>query len=389
MSRKLTTIFMFSFFISLVEMSLFNTYIGLFLKNAKFLESFQIAQMMSINFLVSLVSGFLIGFIIDALTDYKPLLIGSLILLFIAIWIWIRFDSVNSVYAAFFLYNFSKGPILRLQDMLVSEAGHQKLIDIGKTRGFASVGYATAPLIFSSFFINGAINYDLLMITIVFLVTITSGLLIYSSKFVKFGNNSTLKKEFKWNRTLIINLAFIIVMSFVFNATNGLNVMYQSIYFEQIFGTVQLLGLLVLIGSVLEWPVMIRTSKLLQAYGYQRMFTFLALLVSCRWLIYYFASSLSNMPLFFIAASLNGVAQAIFVPVSMTYLRGISTSQNYGVILSVYGTIGTILSWLFNQSIAIFQKSYGLQQVYLLMAALSFIWFGLLLLKKLKYQEYT
>lgn len=384
--KNLKHMFSLYYFSSVVEGALYNTYMALFLRNVKGIDASEITILMSAGFVVSLFVSPLFGILIDKLKRYNALFILSIVAYVCTLFCWFRASSMGLLYFSFILYTLAKMPILTLGDMFAAHSQKLGYIDFGKVRSFAAVGYAITPMIlgfvFSVFFHN-TINYELVMILMGIIVIMNAMLNIHIAKFIKFD-----KKEkggircVKLTKYQFISLLFLMTSSVIFNGTNNFSVNLQSIYIEEIFYSTACIGIVVLVGSILEWPLMQISTRIHNRLGLFRSLYLLCALVIIRWILYYVAGVYQNLGLLLIGSSINGIGQALFLPLSIRYLRQIASNDNFGFLFTLNGSLNAAVNWLFYQAISKLTTFMDLTHVYLVFAGLGVVWLLVLCLWK-------
>lgn len=382
MNSKLSRHFSISFFVSLVEMSLYNAYLILFI-SSKGVDNAFITKMISLNFIVSLVFVPIVGKLIDRVENKKVIVLLSTVIYILSILLLIGTTNKAGILVSNILYNLSKMPLMRLQEMLGAQAHYKGEIDFGDTRSKAAIGYAFAPMALSSIWIT--LGYTSPLYSLIMSVMIIS-MLVNNLILIKISNGVQLPKvngkKFIWKdipMRQITFLTFIVLSNVFYNSTNNFIVTFQSIYFSDVFKTTQYIGLVILVGSILEWPVMKKTSKIVQSLGYMNVFLLLSIIQSTRWLLYYFSGSKISISIFLLAASLNGVLQAIYIPVYTMFLRENSDDENYSTNYTIISITSSLFMWVNSQLIATVQTKISMQNMFLFMILISSFWSVLIL----------
>ena len=146
MNKRLSNKISVSFFVNLVEMSLYSAYMVLFLSTTKMIGDSSITKILAINSILSLFTPPIYGWVIEKNKSNRNLVIFSTILHSSSLVILMIAQSMSWVVVGIIMYHISKNPIMRLQDMLTSQAHHDGEVDYGVARSVGSIGYSFAPL---------------------------------------------------------------------------------------------------------------------------------------------------------------------------------------------------------------------------------------------------
>lgn len=374
------------YFSSVVEGALYNTYMALFLSTVKGISASDITILMSAGFLVSVCVSPLFGILIDKMKRYNILFYFTIASYIATMFCWQQASSMPLLYASFVLYTIAKIPILTLGDMFAAESQKRGLIDFGKVRSFAALGYAFTPMIlgfiFSTIF-KGVINYNLIMIVMALIVVMNAFINIHIARYITFEKKPKKEKSsIHITRHQWLSLLFLMCSSLIFNGTNNLSVNFQSIYIEEILYSSSFIGIVVFVGSVLEWPLMQFSTRIHNCLGLFRTLFVLCGFVIARWFLYYFAGIYHSLPLLLLGSSINGIGQALFLPLSIRYIRQITDNEHYGFMFTLNGSLGAIANWLFYQGVSKLTLHFDLIHIYLIFAGISILWLFLLMIWK-------
>ena len=372
------------YFSSVVEGALYNTYMALFLSTVKGISAADITILMSAGFLVSVTISPLFGILVDKIRSYNILFYFSIISYLITIAAWLQVDSMPLLYASFIVYTISKMPIQTLGDMFAAESQKRGLIDFGKVRSFAAVGYAITPMIlgfvFSTLF-QGIISYELIMALMSGIVIMNAIINLKIASLIKFEKKpKNEKKGFHITRNQAVSLFFLMCSSLIFNGTNNVSVNFQSLYIQEILYSTSFIGIVVFAGSVLEWPLMRLSTRIHNRLGLFNSLFLLCGFVIVRWLLYYFAGRFHSLLLLLAGSSINGIGQALFLPLSIRYIRQIASSDNFGFLFTLNGSLNAIVNWLFYQGVSQLTLFLDLAHIYLVFAGFAVVWLCLLLI---------
>lgn len=375
------------YFSSVMEGALYNTYMALYLSSIKGMSAADITILMSAGFLVSVTVSPLFGILIDRIRTYNWLFYFTMISYLMTIATWRYVDSFPLLYASFILYTISKMPVTTLGDMFAAESQKRGLIDFGKVRSFAAVGYAITPMllgfVFSSLF-NDVINYELVMAMMVGIIIMNAMINLKISHVIKFEHKQRKKHcGIHITRNQAVSLLFLLCSSLIFNGTNNVSVNFQSIYIQEILYSTRFIGIVVFVGSMLEWPLMRLSTRIHDKLGLFNSLFLLCGFVILRWFLYYFAGRMHSLILLLIGSSINGIGQALFLPLSIRYIRQITTSDNFGFIFTLNGSMTAVANWIFYQGVSKLTHFLALTEIYLVFAGLAILWFFLLLLWKM------
>lgn len=387
MRRSLSRKFTSSFFATLVETSLYHAFVILYISDVKNIDNVYITKMVAINFIISLIATPLFGELIEKVKDKSKLIKISSITYLLSILFLVAFKVRFLILIGNILYNTSKLLSLRLQEMFGAQAHYEGNIDFGQARSNAALAYAFSPLLVTVILnmLNRMENlYIFVFVIMVVMILFNTYSMISISNDVDLPirNNessfiSTLKQR---DGKTWFYLSFVIIANVFYNTTNNFATTFQSIYYQEIFKATTLLGLVILFGSILEWPVMKKTSNVIDALGYIKTFMLLSVIQIFRWALYYYAGYHHSLNLFFIASSLNGVLQAIYIPLFTTFVRNISTDAMYGNNITIIGVFSSLLMWSISQFISIMQNIFSLQEMFIVLIVLTSLWLLIMVL---------
>lgn len=390
MNKRLSNKISVSFFVNLVEMSLYSAYMVLFLSTTKMIGDSSITKILAINSILSLFTTPIYGWIIEKNKSNRDLVIFSTILHSSSLVILMIAQSMSWVVVGIIMYHISKNPIMRLQDMLTSQAHHDGEVDYGVARSVGSIGYSFAPLFVTLIFrILGfkEVYFPVLFFIMALMLAINAFIIIRVEKQVsvfvdkedrsKFSLKSIGKETWGY-------LIFIVLSGAFFHSANGFATSFQAVYLNKIFNTTSFLGIIVLFGSFLEWPLMKKTTDWIDKLGYLNAYLLLPIIQIFRWFLYYQAGAQKSMWMFMVAATLNGVLHAIFIPLNSIFIRKVSTKENYGSVYSIVAVSSGLVMWMNSNLFSFFQDRVSLESMYLVLIGFSSVWVLVILLTKIK-----
>lgn len=387
MNRELSKRFSISFLVTLIEMSLYHAYMVLFLVTTKGIENSYITRIFAFNFIISLVSTPIIGEIIEKREDKKSIIGISLVIYIVSILTLFLTKSYFGILVGNVLYNLAKMPILRLQEMLGAQAHYEGLIDFGQSRSKAALGYAFAPLVMTVLLNMLGITeplYPVIFIVMALMILINTRSMLGISNAVilpkRDDSNSFLESVKLVSNQTWFYLSFAIISGVFYNSANNFIITFQSVYFQQIFSSTQFLGVIILIGSIFEWPVMRKTTSIIEKLSYFKAYLLVSFLQACRWLLYYGAGLYGSFGLFVISSSLNGILQAIYIPLYSTFIRRISSDETYGSNFTIISTFSSLLMWVSSQGLSYLQESIDLQNMFLVLVVFTLLWSFIILI---------
>lgn len=387
MNRELSKRFSISFLVTLIEMSLYHAYMVLFLVTTKGIENSYITRIFAFNFIISLVSTPIIGEIIEKREDKKSIIGISLVIYIVSILTLFLTKSYFGILVGNVLYNLAKMPILRLQEMLGAQAHYEGLIDFGQSRSKAALGYAFAPLVMTVLLNMLGITeplYPVIFMVMALMILINTRSMLGISNAVilpkRDDSNSFLESVKLVSNQTWFYLSFAIISGVFYNSANNFIITFQSVYFQQIFSSTQFLGVIILIGSIFEWPVMRKTTSIIEKLGYFKAYLLVSFLQACRWFLYYGAGLYGSFGLFVISSSLNGILQAIYIPLYSTFIRRISSDETYGSNFTIISTFSSLLMWVSSQGLSYLQESIDLQNMFLVLVVFTLLWSFIILI---------
>lgn len=274
MNKRLSSKISVSFFVNLVEMLLYSAYMILFLSTTKMIEDSSITKILAINSILSLFTTPIYGWIIEKNKSNRDLVIFSSILHSTSLVMLMISQSMSWVVVGIIMYHISKNPIMRLQDMLTSQAHHDGEVDYGVARSVASIGYSFAPLFVTLIFrILGfkEVYFPVLFIIMALMLAINAYMVIRVEKQVSIYVDSKDRNKFSLKsieKDTCAYLIFIVLSGAFFHSANGFATSFQAVYLNKIFNTTSFLGIIVLFGSFLEWPLMKKATDWIDKLGY-------------------------------------------------------------------------------------------------------------------------
>lgn len=378
--------FYYYYFSIIGEAAIYSAYMALFLSEVKNYSDSQITSLLAVGFIVSILFGPFLGKLIDRVENTAPLFIFSVIAYTLSMIGFYFIESVFFMYGVFALFQLAKMPLLTMGDVNAMEANSMGLLNFGKARSYGALGYAILPLIISMFFgvfFQSKVQYHLIFI-LMNVIVISNGYLNYKmSKQMKHHR----KEEQSGARTklspaFIKKLGFYIFSSAILMIPLSISGSVHALYLNEIIGTATLIGVVIFCGSIFEWPLMQMSNNLLEKIGMHNGFLILAVLSILRWVLYTLSGSYSSVFLLLIGSTMNGFMMAIYLPMSMKYLKYISPKGNFAYVLSLQGAIIAALNWVLFQVAGFVMEAYSIQTLFASFIVLSSLWLLFLVLTR-------
>lgn len=370
--------FYYYYFSIIGEAAIYSAYMALFLSEMKNYSDSQIASLLSVGFIVIILVGPFLGKLIDRLENVTPLFVFSIVAYTVSMFGFYYVENIAFMYLFFGLFQLAKMPLLTMGDVNAMEANSMGLLNYGKARSYGALGYAILPLIISMFFsvfFASQVQYHLLFI-LMNVIVISNGYLNYKmSKQMKHHRKiEQTKVRTKLSPAFKKKLAFYIFSSAVLMIPLGISGSVHALYLNEIIGTAALIGVVIFCGSIFEWPLMQMSNNLLEKIGMHNGFLILAILSIARWVLYTISGSYGSVILLLIGSTMNGFMMAIYLPMSMKYLKHISPTGNFAYVLSLQGAIISGLNWAMFQVAGYVMELYSIQALFASFIVVSSLW---------------
>jgi PPP family 3-phenylpropionic acid transporter len=346
--------------------AVYGSYLALYCGSIGFSRT-QIGFITSASTLAVLLTQPFWGYASDRASDGRTILsvlflaAGALVLGF---YVSSNFIYVLALAAALAIFH---NPIPPLIDSLTLETLERQnsRFDYGQIRIGGTLGYAFMVLAVARF-MNGAYHHIFYLSSALLFAGFVAVRFAAASKFRKRGaalSFRALLRDRKIFCFIFINLIHALSMMAFYN--------YYVLYFEELGASGTLVGVLLFATALSELPFWFLTGKLVKRFGHDKMMLISIAIVGLRWILLFFIKN----PVLAIAASL--VHGFCFVTISysvITYMNDNipkelrATGQTMNNLCSMIGSrvVGGI-------AFGVLSDRFGLERMFLLIAALSFI----------------
>ncbi len=362
------------YFMYSLAMSVIAVYLSIYLEYDLGFSEKQITNVFFVQSIIMLVIGPIGAFISDKVK--RKSLFGSMFFLvngIVLLALGANITEINVIYVLLILHFTFKSFGPGLVDKILFEMQDEGLIEFFKVRGWGALGYALGAIFVAYFiadeyrviFIIAGAFYVFNSLQILFMVTKGDAAETSGINFADILDLITNKR--------IVFISFLHACLFGV-ATVNYNI--RGLYIEEITLAMSFevaVGIMILLNSILELPLMQVTGKLIEKNGFKRMFLFALILNTFMYLGYFLSHVIDSQILFFASVSINGIIMAVYISSMMQWVRiSVPKSQfaTAAAIPLLFSTLGTVI---FTKIVGYIWVSIGLNWAYVFLAFISVI----------------
>lgn len=313
-----------------------------------------------------------LGYINDKTEKTKELLILLMGMIFVSLFLMshtISFEKILILYIIYAIAVFSKMPLMDAMSLTTNHT-------FGKIRLWGSIGFAVGGLVTgkvisvygSGAFIYMGMLFSLLTILVIIRIPKTKGVVEKTNE--KIDIKGLLK-----NKKYLLS---IVVAMLVLGTNNGHN-SYFSVYFEDIGGSMTLLGVTIFLMTLSEVPLIALSSKLVARKNAEYVVGLSALILGIRWGLYFLiAKPMLVTGSFF----LQGASVGFFFGSANLFIKSIVKKNTLSTAIMIFMAAGS-LGGMFVQYISgIMIENGSPVNIYALFSALAFVAYLLMFINK-------
>jgi MFS transporter, PPP family, 3-phenylpropionic acid transporter len=268
-----------------------------------------------------------------------------------------------------------------ISEALTVRHAQQRGVSYGGIRLLGSISFAITTAVLGEVYNDRGLSLMFLMYGVLMAILFASLFLLKAPS----TERSRIKRPSLWTeaRPFLTNRPLLLFLLLVFGISVGsaMNGVFFPIYVAEAGSAAAAsIGLLNMVAALSELPLFLMAGRLIQRFGYHRIFVFIALMASLRWLL------LSLEPPFWVlvgAQMLHGVTFALFIAAGVTYMHEMSPAGFGTTGQTLFAVVSSNLSmlvasnlggWLLDQHS--FSLLYQFTSVLCLVCAAGFLWKG-------------
>ncbi len=362
------------YFLYSATIAAFNSFFVLYLENDHGFTAAQVANIVSLNFIIGIFIGPTSAFIHDKI--HKKHIMAPIFFVTTGIFMLLLgmapTDLTIILLLAIAIYT-SKlfGP--GLVDKLVFELQEEEKLTYSGVRGFAGFGYSLSVLLLS-FVVSDVYKPVFWFIAISYLLIAIQVLFLKSNQ---EPQTDTIKIKdipyiFNNKRVILVTLLNGILLS-----TDSVNNFYRGIYVESFvrfdhFSVSFALGLLIFLCAVWELPIGQIARKVLNKFGYKKIFLLTYLTFIIQYIGYFIAGAYQNQVVLYLVAPLHSVTMGLYIPTYMQWIRDSVPKKQFATSLAVPSLFVMIFGTISSRVAGTIRINYEIHFVYLYFIAVLF-----------------
>ncbi len=343
------------YFLYAAATSVFNSFFVLYLENDHSFSEVQVANIVSLSFLIGIFIGPTSAFIHDRIRRKNvvtPIFFITTGLLMFLMGM-APTDLTIIMILSICIYTarlFGPGMV----DKIMFELQEEGKLTYSGVRGFAGFGFSLSVLLVS-FVVSDVYRPAFWFISLSYLVI---AIQVFFMRTENEPETAKIKlndvpKIFKNRRIILITLLNGIILS-----TDSVNVFYRGVYVESFvefkhFNVSFALGLLIFLSAVGELPIGQFARKILKRFGYKKLFLFTYSAFLLQYIGFFIAGAYENQLLLYLVAPLHSVALGLYIPTYMQWIRESVPSRHFATTVAIpnlfvmiFGTISSKIAGL-------------------------------------------
>lgn len=345
----------------------------------KGLNGSEIGYITAIGPIITILTQPIWGMATDRYQNHKFILFLSIIAVIVTVLFFPWLQSFIGIFLLIIIFHVFQAPITPLADTIALNFAHEQRISYGDIRLWGAIGFAVAS------YIAGQVAELTSLSSIFYIVAISFVISLFFLSPLSFAGKRTHVNIWAGLKDLIRIphfLLFLLFAFFIFGAMNSNNY-YFGIYYQHIGGSLAVVGLVFLLSSGSEAPVMRLAGRIIAKLGLENTLLLAAVVSLLRWILFF----LIHHPLIIIALFfLQGISIGLFLTAAPQYVREHTPKTVQVTALTLYTAfgngIGTFVcnlvgGWIYNQT--------SIFMTYLFLAGFTFVGIlSILLLKKVR-----
>ncbi len=292
------------------------------------------------------------GMATDRYQNHKFILFFSIIAVIVITLFFPWLQSFIGIFLLIVIFHLFQAPITPLADSIALNFVQERKINYGDIRLWGAIGFAVAS------YISGQVAELTSLTSIFYIVALSFIISLFFLSPLSFEGRRTHVNVWAGLKDLIRIphfLLFLLFAFFIFGPMNSNNY-YFGIYYQHIGGTLAIVGLVFLLASGSEAPVMRLAGRIISKLGIENTLLLAAGVSLLRWILFF----LVHHPVIIIALFfLQGISIGLFLTAAPQYVRDHTPKAVQVTALTLYTAfgngIGTFVcnlfgGWIYNQT---------------------------------------
>ena len=305
----------------------------------------------------------ILGYLNDKTKKSKEILVVITLMIVGALFFMTFIHSVYGILILFSIYSMAVFSEFPLMDTVTLSSPHP----FGKIRLWGSIGFAAGALVSGKVIeLFGEISFLYLGI-IVGIITII--LILRVPMKIKETHEEEGKVDLK---ALLQNKKYLIFVgvSMLFLGSNNGHNSYFGIYFNDIGGSMALLGVTIFLMTLSEVPFMGVSTKLINKKGVEFAVTLSIFFLTLRWLLYFLFPTPYVVTGSFL---IQGASVGLFFATANLFVRSIVDKSTLGTAITIFMAAGSLGGMFFQYISGILIDKYSSVYIYIFFALLTFV----------------